>query len=158
MSCVDSVLRLLWRMNLRASSSTCDTRYSMSEHRPCKTSSLREVMPTDSATSLILSGFQTDMMNGFCCWEGGGHAQQVLGSDVRIHTQERVSILRCDNFANSVGNIFRNCREIELMEVWCSVTNTCGPRVFTCRFFECSLTNKEVWSNSKTVRENAVAS
>lgn len=63
MSCVESVLRLLCRMNLRASSSTCDTRYSISEQRPCKTSSLRDVIPTDSATSLMLSGFQTDMMS-----------------------------------------------------------------------------------------------
>lgn len=72
MSCVDSVLRLLCRMNLRASSSTCDTRYSMSEHRPCKTSSLREVIPTDSATSLMLSEFQTDMMGGYWCFWGVG--------------------------------------------------------------------------------------
>lgn len=88
MSCVDSVLRLLCRMNLRAASSTCDTRYSISEHRPCKTSSLREVMPTDSATSLMLSGFQTDMMGGYCCWEGGGmhgrDSDQTWGLRARV--------------------------------------------------------------------------
>lgn len=52
-------------MNLSASSRTCANRYSMSKERPCRTSSLSEEIPTDSATSLILSGFQTDILGAY---------------------------------------------------------------------------------------------
>ncbi len=60
-----------------------------------------------------------------------------------IHSQEQVSILRCDHFASNVGNIFRSCGEIELM-VECYKT-----LLVNYKFVECILTNKEVYSHSK---------
>src|SRR3954470_11670567 len=62
MSWVVRTVRFPWRIDLSASSSTCATRYSTSRARFSVTSWLRLLMPTDSATSRMLSGFQTDML------------------------------------------------------------------------------------------------
>jgi hypothetical protein len=57
-----NVVRLPCRMNFSASSSTCASRKSTSRASSSTTLSASEAMPTDSATSRTLSGFQTEDM------------------------------------------------------------------------------------------------
>lgn len=61
MSCVPSVVRLPCLMNLSASSSTWPMRNSTSRARLSATSLPSVATPTDSATSVMFSGFQTDI-------------------------------------------------------------------------------------------------
>ena len=62
----------------------------MSEQSPWRTSSFSEDMPTDSATSLMFSGFQTDMITNN---SGPQSLEEVLP---RIRSQHFQELTRVD--------------------------------------------------------------
>ena len=79
MSCVPSTVLFPAYMNRIASTITCPTRYSTSCDSARTASSFRDDMPTDSATSRTLSGFQTSfgspailITQRGCCWSDSG--------------------------------------------------------------------------------------